>query len=232
MRVDTRISTQLGTTQAQTSRSAGQASSVGEQVQQNLFGRPRPRLLEPAAFPELAELMRLLHGYRRKFAVLIGDPEADYDLALADDAVAAIDEHGVIYLGLAFLRAHRHRSEVLIGAIAHEVGHRPKRWRQLQYQAPRNLTAAEMAVLCRHEEIRADMFAGRALAEVEVDCEPLIGFLRAVQVRPHPDYLPVEERAQVIREAHQGGAFRAAARRKLFPAHSRHQAAKGYLGEF
>ena len=233
MRIKGNMSTQLGTAQqAQTSQKPRSGEAVAKRVQENLFGRVRPRLLQAADFPELAELLRMLNGYRRKFAALAGDPEADYTIVLADDAIAAIDEHGTIFMGVAFLKAHRRRPEVLVGALAHEIGHRPKRWRQTRYQIPRDLSGDQLSMLCRHEEIRADMFAGRALAEVGVDCEPVIAFLELVQISPHPAYLPVEERAQVIREAHRGGAYRAEARRKFFPAHSRHVGAKGYLGEY
>lgn len=231
-------STQLSNRAAESvrARTSGEAAAttrtVGEQVSQSLFSRPQPRLLDASEFPELAAMLVILNSYRRKLAQLVGDRDEDYALALAQDTIAAIDANGIIFLGVAFLQAHKHRIEVVVGALAHEIGHRPQRMRQLQLQVPRDLSPPELSALLLHEEIRADSFAGRGLAELGMPCEPLIEFLRAVSILPHPAYLPIEQRAQVIRDGHAGRAFRAESRRKLFPEFDRHTAARHHLGEY
>lgn len=213
-----------GQPQAQATR------SVGEQVTQSIFSRPRPMLLEPSEHPELMALMAVLDKYRRRLAMLVGDEDKEYTLALAASGSAAIDERGIIFMGAGFLATHRHRLEVLVGAIAHEVGHRPKRMRTLSLK--RDLTPAELHALCLHEEIRADYFAGRGLAELQLSCEPLIGYLQAVDAPPHPEYLPTGERARVIREGHAAGAARSGMREKLFPEFHRATNMRDHLGDF
>lgn len=205
---------------------------VGEQVQQSLFTRPRPTLTDLARHPELAEMLKILNKYRRKLAVMAGDKEDDYGIVLADDTIAAIDEHGTIYVGVNFLRSYAHSLDTVVGVLAHEIGHRPRRVAALKASLPRNLTPRELQALCLHEEIRADTFAGKALAELGMAWEPLAAFLAFVQVRPHPEYLPAAERGAVLRDAHQARRFRADSRRKLFPEFNRHTSAEGHLGDF
>jgi hypothetical protein len=202
---------------------------VGQQVQQALFGRPKPTLLDPASRPELSALLAELHKYKRKLTTMAGDKDEDYLIALADGTIAMIDEYGVIYMGAGFLAAHLAKPEVVVGALAHEIGHQPKRWDE--YRMKRQLTREELEELCRFEETRADIFAGKALAELGLDCEPLIAFLEAIEEKPHPEYFPAKVRGEVIRDAHAGRAYRADARRKLFPEFDRMTSPKGHVGE-
>jgi hypothetical protein len=232
MRIDGKIASQLNTTQLNTPSGSPQIKPLGEQIAQTLFGRARPPLLDAANFPDLAALLRILNRYRRKLALLAGDQDNDYALVLADDTIAAIDENGTIYVGAAFLMAHARNLEVPVGVLAHEIGHRPKRWREEKYLQPRALTQPEREALCRHEETRADIFAGKGLAELGMACEPLAQFLESIGGCPHPEYLPAEVRANVIREAHAARAYRTANRRKIFPDMARHTSADGYIGEF
>ena len=211
---------------------AAPVQTVGEQVSQSLFSRPAPLLMDASAFPDLQAMLVVLDKYRRKLALLVGDRDDDYALALAQDTIAAIDDRGIIFLGAHFLLAHQHRLEVVVGAMAHEIGHRPKRMKQLAQNDTRQLTEHEKNALLLHEEIRADSFAGRGLAELGMSCEPLIAFLYDVSVHPHPQYLPVKQRAEVIREGYAKRQFRADSRRKLFPEFDRHTAAKMHLGEY
>ncbi len=208
----------------------GDVPEVGKQVQQVLFGAVKPPVLDPARFPELAAMLQQLQRYKKKLAVMAGDKEEDYALVLADGGAAMIDAEGTIYLGAGFVAAHLDNPEVLIGALAHEIGHRPKRWGE--YKTKRELSREEIETLCRHEETRADIFAGKALAEMELDCEPMIGFLEAVEDKPHPEYFPAAVRGEVIREAHAGRAYRARARRSMFPEFDRMTSPKGHLGEY
>lgn len=231
-RIDAGVSSQLNPFGPQwpTSKNVDDIPSVGDQVKQALFARARPTLLDPAKFPELAAQLKLLSKYKKKLSELAGDEDGDYELVLADGANAQIDENGVIYMGADFLTANQNKPEVLIGALAHEIGHKPKRWSE--YKVRRELSREDLEALCRHEETRADIFAGKALAEMDLECEPLIAFLKAVETGPHPEYFPADVRASVIRDAHTSRAYARESRKKLFPEFERHKGAKGFLGEY
>jgi hypothetical protein len=232
-RIEGGLSTQLNPFGPQwPSTKAGEAPPIGQQVQQALFGKPRPVILDPARFPQLAEQMKLLNKYRRKLATMAGDDEDDYSVLLADGTIAMIDEAGNIFVGAQFMAGFADKPEVLVGALAHEIGHRPKRWGE--YRHRRQLTREEIEQICRHEETRADIFAGKALAEMGLACEPLCEFLEAVEEkdRPHREYFPAEVRAEVIRDAHAGRKYRADNRAKLFPEYNRMASPKGHLGEY
>lgn len=204
-----------------------EGKSVQEQVQGNLFGGKKPRVLEEDD-AHVAALMARLHAYRKRLARLAGDQEDDYDLVLADGTIAMIDEQGLIYVGKAFLLERADELEVQVGVLAHEVGHRPKRWAEYRHERP--LSKEELDKLCRLEETRADYFAGRALAELGMSPEPLVRFLEAISVHPHPQYFPAHIRAEAIREGHRDGARRAESRRRLFPELARMTDAKHDLG--
>jgi hypothetical protein len=208
----------------------GEAPSIGDQVTQTLFGKVKPMVLDPARFPALAEQLRTLNRYKKKLAAMAGDKEDEYDIKLADGTIAMIDEKGTIYVGAKFLAANADAPEVLVGALAHEIGHRPKRWSS--YRARRRLTREEIEYICRHEETRADLFAGKALAEMGMGCEPLVTFLAEVEDKPHPEYFPAKVRGEIIRDAHAGRAYQAQARRNIFPGFDRMTSPKGHLGEY
>jgi hypothetical protein len=231
-RVESRISTQLnpfGPDWSTGQAPVAEAASVGQQMQAKLFGKAKPPLLDPAHFPELAGLLAQLGVFKRKLAVMAGDKDEDYLLALADGTIGMIDELGVIYLGAGFLRSCGGALDVLVGVLAHEVGHRPRRWEQ--YKSKQQLTPEQLMELCRHEETRADMFAGKALAELSLSCEPLVEFLQKSEDGPHPEYFPAAVRGEVIREAFEGRSCRVENRRKTFPEFDRMTAPKGHLGD-
>jgi hypothetical protein len=94
-----------------------------------------------------------------------------------------------------------------------------------------NLSKDQLYVMCKEEETKADYFAGRALAELGLPCQPLINFLMHVEEGPHPEYFPARMRGDVIKEAHGQGAFRAKARKAMFPEMDRHTSARNHLGE-
>ena len=216
--------------QASSAKSSQQTPSVGAQVQNVLFGKAKPPLLDVANFPHLAEQLKLLRKYKKKLAAMAGDSEEDYELVLADGTIAMIDEEGKIYVGAKFLEEWGAHPEILVGVLAHEIGHRPKRWNQ--YQTRRQLSPEELQLLCRHEETRADIFSGKALAEMGLDYEPLTRFLLHIEQGPHPEYFSAETRAEVIKESHQGRSYRTKARRSLFPEYDRMTAPKGHLGDY
>lgn len=206
--------------------------SVGQQVQTTLFGRAKPPVFDAAKFPELASVLSMLNRYRRKLAAFAGDHEDDYNIVLADGTIAMIGEDGTIYMGAGFLAAFANKPEVLVGALAHEIGHRPKQWGTKRFAVKREMTHNEMHDLCKHEETRADIFAGTALAELGMSCEPLVEFLLKLEKGPHPDYFPAKVRGEVIREAHESRAYRASQQNKLFPRHRRMTSSKGHIGDF
>lgn len=208
----------------------GEVATVGRQVQQVLFGGAKPVILDPAMFPHIAAQLMMLKKFRRKITSMIGDSEDEYPMVLADGTIAMIDSEGRIYMGARFLEEQSDEPGVLVGALAHEIGHRPKRWGQ--YRVERELSKDEMQAICREEEAKADAFAGTALAEMNLSPEPIVEFLREIQAKPHPEYFPVEVRADIIKEAHKGRAFRANLRKKLFPHLDRMTAPKNHLGDF
>ena len=235
MRVSNRLNVN---TPSSTSTQAGQSSNatqvgrpLGEQVQRNLFGRPRPQILDEEASPELAAMLATLRSYRAKMDMLAGEPVGGL-LLLSQDTIAAIDEQATIYVGAHFITSYRDRLEVLVGVIAHEVGHRPRYWQGLRDKLAPGLTQADLDLICRQEEIRADVFAGRALARLGMAAQPLADFVVQVGSQPHPHYLLGHERAQIMLEAHQGGSFRDGAARKLFPDFARATSARDFLGDF
>lgn len=237
MRIDGNLSTQLNPTgmnpfgaATQRASTTQQAPEVGQQVQQVLFGKPTPPVLDPAKFPHLAEQLRLLRKFKGKLAAMANDRDEDYSIVLADGTIAMIDASGTIFVGAQFLQACRDQPEVLVGVLAHEIGHRPKRWGE--YKTRRQLSREELEMLCRHEETRADIFSGKALAEMGMSPEPLVAFLLQIQDRPHPEYFSAEVRAEVIRDAHAGRQFRTKMRRSLFPGYDRMTSPKGHLGEY
>jgi len=232
-RITNNVASGINTTHTQTSAQPQNVKQppVAEQIQQTLFGRITPRQLNIADFPDLAAIIRFLNRCRKKLATLHGDPETDYEIVLADGTIAAIDKDGKIFVGAGFLMAYAHEPSVLVGALAHEIGHRPKRWKEPKYQMRKELTPQDIQAICREEETRADIFAGKGLAELGFDCEPLIDFLKRVQVKPHPDYFSAEVRGDVIREAFGGRDYSVKQRQKLFPGYERYKAARGHVGD-
>jgi hypothetical protein len=208
----------------------GEVVEVGKQVQQVLFGGIKPPIVDPAHYPMLAAQIALLKKYRSKLSTMAGDDEDEYPMVLADGTIAMIDAEGRIYMGVRFLAEHGDEPATLVGVLAHEIGHRPKRWSQ--YRIERELSREEMQAICREEEAKADTFAGMALAEMELSPEPMIELLSVLEERPHPEYFPAKVRGEIIRDAHQARAFRAEFRRKMFPHLDRMTSPKNHLGDF
>jgi hypothetical protein len=203
------------------------AESVGEQVQSQLFGSKKPQPIS-SDDPLIDRLMGELHAFRKKLAGLVGDEPADYDLQLARGTIAMIDDQGLIYIGREFLMQNAQQRDVRVGVLAHEIGHRPKRWREYLKEPP--VDKSQMEELCRFEETRADWFSGYALAQLGMDYEPLCRFLETVQTLPHPEYFPAELRAKTIKEAFDSGTRRSQSLKKFFPELARARGIKGDLG--
>ena len=128
------------------------------------------------------------------------------------------------------MRTFKKKIEVIVGAVAHEIGHRPKRWKK--YKTRINLTPKELDRLCRAEETFADFFAGRALAEVNLSPQPLIDFLLKNDTVPRLEYFPVKMRADVIMRGFNEQNFRIKARKRLFPQQNRMTSIKGHIGNY
>ncbi len=232
-RIEGGVSPQLNpnvTTSSSMASQAEQVPLVGDQIVNALFGRQHPPILDADQFPELAAMIAMLNRFRKKLAVMAGDDEDDYVVVLADGPLAMIDELGTIYFGAGFLLQCKDVPEILVGALAHEIGHRPKRW--IEYKVRKKLSVEEMHALCRHEETRADIFAGKGLAELGVDCEPICKYLIHHANNPHPEYHPAEVRADIIRDAHRSRAYRVSNRAKLFPEYDKAVSPKNNLGEY
>lgn len=206
---------------------AKQAESLGHQVQDELFGKKKPRELDPDDATITALLARL-RAWQKKLARLAGDDDDDYRLALAEGTIAMIDARGKVYVGKRFLLAFADDVDVQVGVLAHEIGHRPKRWAEYKSAAPRS--KEELERLCRTEETYADYFAGRALAELGLQVEPLCRFLTQVAELPHPEYFAAPLRVEVIKDGYADGRRKQELRKKMFPELARRVSAKGDLG--
>jgi hypothetical protein len=192
-----------------------QQTEPWQDVQTVLFGAQLPKVLDISQFPQLAEQMRWLKKQKTKLAEFAGDADAEYEIVLAEGRSACIDPEGRIYLGAELVDISDAVPELLIGVLAHEVGHRPKTWKAY----PKGQGRQELAQLARDEEAKADRFAGRALAALGCSPAQLCNFLRKVgHFEKQPEnYYPVETRVQMIIEAHAAEAARTRAAQKLFP---------------
>lgn len=206
---------------------AKQAESLGQQVQDELFGKKKPREIDPDDATVVAQLARL-RAWQKKLARLAGDDEDDYTLVLAEGTIAMIDARGKVYVGKRFLLAFASVLDVQVGVLAHEIGHRPKRWAEYKSAAPRS--KEELERLCRTEETYADYFAGRALAELGLQVEPLCRFLTDIAELPHPEYFAAPLRVEVIKEGYADGRRKHELRKKMFPELARRVSAKADLG--
>lgn len=204
-----------------------QAESLGQQVQDELFGKKKPRELDTDDATLTAQLVRL-RAFQKKLARLAGDDEDDYAIALAEGTIAMIDARGKVYVGKRFLLTFADALDVQVGVLAHEIGHRPKRWADYKSAAPR--TREDLERLCRTEETYADYFAGRALAELGLRVEPLCAFLAAVQEQPHPEYFSAALRVEVIKDGFADGRRKHELRKKMFPELAKRVSAKHDLG--
>jgi hypothetical protein len=191
--------------------------SLQQQLEQELFSGRRPKPVDDDS-QAAQERLALLGAWVKKLARYAGDAEDDYRVRLARDTIAMIDAHGVIFVGVDFLDVHGEDTALLVGVLAHEVGHRPKRW--AEYKAERPRTKDELQALCRLEETRADHFAGRALGALGLDANSICCFLLALEDPTRSGqhtYFPTKLRVEVIKEGFDDARRQHALRRSMFP---------------
>ena len=206
---------------------APQTESLQKQVEGELFGKKKPVVVDDdsaEAEARLATLSAWVKKLARVAQQSAGDDVDDYSVRFAKDTIAMIDQRGVIYVGVSFLDAHPDfaaggkDASLVVGVLAHEVGHRPKRW--AAYKAERPTSKEDLEKLCRLEETRADYFCGRALAAFGLDVEPVCRFLLALtdpKAKGAHEYFPAPMRVDVIKEGHADGRRKDAQTRALFP---------------
>lgn len=205
-----------------------QAETLHEQVEGELFGKRKPRPVDDDSAEAEARLARL-SAWVKKLARFAEDDESDYSVRLAKDTIAMIDGKGVIYVGVDFLAAHEDDTALVVGVLAHEVGHRPRRWAERKGETAKSKD--ELLQLCRLEETRADYFAGRALAAFGLDKDPVCALLLALDVPDAPEtaaaqpkkkqknheYFPAKMRVEVIGEGFSDGRRQDSQKRAMFP---------------
>lgn len=196
---------------------AAKTETLQQQVEGELFGKKKPQPVDDDSALAEARLAKL-SAWVKKLARLADDDEDDYSVRFAKDTIAMIDQRGVIYVGVSFLDEHEDNTALVVGVLAHEVGHRPKRWSS--YKSERATSKEDLAKLCRLEETRADYFAGRALAAFALDVDPVCRFLIALsdpKAKGAHDYFPAPLRTEVIREGFADGRRQDAQKRSMFP---------------
>lgn len=202
-------------------------------MQTVLFGSMIPKPVDPRQFPELVKLLKKLRAKKSQLAYLQGDSDSDYELGLMADRPACIDSQGRIFLGVQFLRDHEDEEETLVGALAHEIGHRPKQWQQ-QYETL-NLTPSisleDRQALSRLEERKADTFAGKALANLGLKPAGICRFLLGETSGSHPAYDNPGERVATIKLAYANAAYRQNAAAALFPEYFVATNAGGFIAD-
>ena len=204
-----------------------QAMDAPGELQTVLFGSVLPKVIDERGYPQLAGQLAWVRRHKTKLAAFVGDQDADYDVALAEGMAACIDRNGMIYIGVSLLAMAT--PELMLGVLAHEVGHRPKTWRQYHREQP--FARKELLQMARDEEAKADRVAGRAIAEFQTTPDDLCEFLRVHGnfEKPPENYYPVDVRIAMIREAYAAGQTRGDAAKKLFPKFEKETSARNLI---
>ncbi len=166
-----------------------------------LFGKRPPRRLDARRYPGLKRALRKMRAIAGEVAELVGRSDEDFPLSLCEGENAAISRDGELFIGAELLEEHERDSDLLLGILGHEIGHRPWTWPT----SLGRLTRAQLDALYREEEAKADRFAGRVLAELGGDPGSICDFLRSrasFEARKATDYYPPEVRVKMIRDAY------------------------------
>jgi hypothetical protein len=178
-----------------------------------LFGKRPPKLVDRRKYPSLGKALKKLDLSKEQITEALGAPNGFFSVELCEGNNASINQNGQIAFGLELLDRHERDNELLVGVMAHEIGHQPWTWPKGDLS---HLNKKQLDQLYKDEEAKADRFAGRALADLGLSpdaiCEML---LKNAQFEAHPpsDYYPAKIRAQMIREmfSHRKGALDRAA---------------------
>jgi|GEM_PF-1680336 len=198
-------------------------------MQTVLFGGHIPDIVSEDDYAGLIELWSWLKKQKTKLAFFVGDKDHEYTLTLCVGDNACITKDGIIYFGVQLLALGKDYPELIVGVLAHEIGHRPKTWPQLTI--PENPTKEQIAHIAKQEELKADKTAGRALAEFNMSPEPLCQFLIThgnFEKQPE-NYYPVDIRVEMIKHAYQSHQTRVQAAQKHFPAFHQATSAKNII---
>jgi len=198
-------------------------------VQKALSQRNPPKELDLNLYVEIHDLWKKLQQHKIKIVDFAGENQNKYELCLSTGFSACIDARGRIYFGIDLLRSFQELS-VLIGILAHEIGHRPHLWGR--YRTGKQLSRAQLNAICRKEEAIADYFCGQVLAEEQISVEPNIQFLQQHQILAHPKYLPASKRAEIIWTAWSNQQNIASTRKQLWPSLDKKISLHHILGEF
>ena len=176
-----------------------------------LFGKRPPKLVDRRKHPKLKKSLSQLEDLSEHVALLLGrSSEREFNLELCEGDNACISRDGQIAFGVEFLEEHQDDHDLLLGVLAHEIGHQPWSWPGGDLSA---LSRAQLDQLYRDEEAKADRFAGRALAELGGRPDSLERFLSAhaagFEEGQSNQYYPAAVRIEQIR-----GAFERRARAK------------------
>jgi hypothetical protein len=167
-----------------------------------LFGKRPPRRLDARRYPSLKRALRKLRFICGEVAELLGMDEDDFPLSLCEGENAAISREGELFVGVDLLQEHERDSDLLLGVVGHEIGHRPWTWPNGSLA---RLSRKQRDALYREEEAKADRFSGRVLADLGGNPEAICEFLlehASFEAKQPSDYYPAETRVKMILDAY------------------------------
>jgi hypothetical protein len=170
-----------------------------------LFGKRAPKLVDKRKFPKLKKGLKRLEDMTEHIALLVGrNGEREFDLQLCEGDNASISRDGQIAFGVDLLDAHQENDDLLLAVLGHEIGHQPWSW---PGGSMASLSKSALEQMYREEEAKADVFAGRVLAEMGGSTEAIEAFLResakGFEAKQNNEYYPVEVRIEMIRKSFQ-----------------------------
>ena len=167
-----------------------------------LFGKRPAPLVDRRRYPRLTKALRKLKSLKDQIGEMAGMGEDDGGVDLAEGRNASIGRDGRIRFGLELLEESEDDDDFLVAVVGHEIGHQPWTWPTFNLAG---MTKRELDAMYREEEAKADRFAGRALAELGANPDPVCEFLVSTErfeAHKPSDYYPAEVRAEMIRDAY------------------------------
>jgi len=175
---------------------------AGHPVSVLLFGKQAPRKLDKKKHPKLGKKLKKASALLDRIAEDVGRREGELALELCEGENACISRDGEVMLGVELLEKHGDDDPLLIAVLGHEVGHQPWTWPEGDLS---HLSKKALNALYRAEEAKADRFAGRVCAELDVSPDAVCEFLLAHQrfeTKVPQDYDPAEVRVATILDAY------------------------------